>query len=90
MLNSLDSSVCCLSLHCLDPVLGSGVSHLAFTWTLVSQSAGGPAHPKLCYFRTGDLLGFEFMPAMHAICGKLFGGHCRMKLVHVALATSQN
>lgn len=56
----------------------------------MSQSAGRPAHLKFYYFRAGDLLGLEFMPAMHAICGKLFGGHCRMKLVHVALAISQN
>lgn len=46
VLNSLDSSVCCLSLHCLDPVLGPGLSHLSFTWTLMSQSARGPAHPQ--------------------------------------------
>lgn len=37
-----------------------------------------------------DLLGFMFMLAVNVIYGKLFCYHCKMKLVHMALAINQN
>lgn len=45
---------------------------------------------KLCYFRASDLLSFVFMLATHAIYGQFFCCHCRMKLVRMVLAISQN